>query len=63
MSSTIIDDADQAIVYSGKWYAETGFANAYDGTMHVSSTLNDKAVLTFQGMLTSTAQTRLYYIF
>ena len=51
MSGTRIDDTDPSVVYSGKWSVETGLALAYDGTIHTSSTFNDKATLIFQGVL------------
>ena len=47
--SGMIDDADPAVVYSGQWTVDSASSAHYKGTVHTSSTPDDKATLTFQG--------------
>ena len=51
MSGVTLDDADIGVVYSGQWYAFTSWSSAYKRTMHITTSLNAKATLTFQGEL------------
>lgn len=49
MTSTIVDDADPAIKYTGQWGTQTADSRFKDNTLHFSSDGGAKATYTFTG--------------
>lgn len=47
--STTYDDADSIIAYTGNWVGQTGLANTYKNTLHISNTIGDAFQFTFYG--------------
>lgn len=50
------DDNDPRFVYTGNWTSETNVPGAYQGTLHISTTLGDIVTFTFTG-----SELRLFY--
>ena len=51
------DDTDSRILYSGNWTSQSNVGNAYQGTLHVSTTLGNTITFRFIGQ-----EIRLFYI-
>ena len=47
--ATIYDDTDFRFMYTGNWVSQTNVNGAYQGTLHVSSTVGDSMTFTFIG--------------
>lgn len=43
------DDTDSRLSYSGTWVSQTGVSGAYQGTLHISSTVDNKVTFSFTG--------------
>jgi hypothetical protein len=48
-ATIIYDDADSRLVYNGNWTSQTNVSGAYQGTLHISSTVNNSVVFLFLG--------------
>jgi hypothetical protein len=47
--STTFDDVDSVIGYTGNWVGQSGLANTYKNTLHISNTIGDAIQFTFYG--------------
>jgi hypothetical protein len=45
----VYDDADSRLIYNGNWTPQTNVSGAYQGTLHISSTVNNSVVFLFLG--------------
>jgi hypothetical protein len=55
-STNTFDDTDFRLIYSGNWISQTNVSGAYQGTLHISTTLEDSVTFTFLG-----SQLRYFY--
>lgn len=47
--STTYDDVDSIMAYTGNWVAQTGLANTYKNTLHISNAIGDAFQFTYYG--------------